>query len=233
MRLFNRREPEMVETATALPGRSEEMRVPTLHEVLGTPLKAPFPGGIRTAIFGMGCFWGAERMFWQAQGVYTTAVGYAGGFTPNPTYEEVCSGMTGHAEVVLVGYDVSRTSYEDMLRIFWEGHDPTQGMRQGNDLGTQYRSLLMWRGEDQRVAAEASRDAYQERLTAAGLGTITTEFLPADAEHPFYYAEAYHQQYLAKNPGGYCPDHSTGVSCPVGLGVSAEPVSESAESVES
>ena len=185
MRLFNRREPEMVETATALPGRSEEMRVPTLHEVLGTPLKGPFPGGIRTAIFGMGCFWGAERTFWQAQGVYTTAVGYAGGFTPNPTYEEVCSGMTGHAEVVLVGYDVSRTSYEDMLRIFWEGHDPTQGMRQGNDLGTQYRSLLMWQGEDQRVAAEASRDAYQERLTAAGLGTITTEFLPPTPSTPF------------------------------------------------
>jgi peptide-methionine (S)-S-oxide reductase len=233
MRLFNRREPDMVEAATALPGRNEEMRVPTLHEVLGTPLKGPFPSGIRTAIFGMGCFWGAERMFWQAEGVYTTAAGYAGGFTPNPTYEEVCSGMTGHAEVVLVGYDIARTSYEEMLRIFWEGHDPTQGMRQGNDLGTQYRSLLMWRGEDQRVAAELSRDGYQERLTAAGLGTITTEFLPADAEHPFYYAEAYHQQYLAKNPGGYCPDHSTGVSCPVGLGVSAEPVSEGAEPVES
>ncbi len=222
----------MVESPTALPGRSEEMRVPTLHEVLGTPLKGPFPGGIRTAIFGMGCFWGAERMFWQAEGVYTTAVGYAGGFTPNPTYEEVCSGMTGHAEAVLVAYDVARASYEDMLRIFWEGHDPTQVMRQGNDVGTQYRSLLMWRGEDQRVAAEASRDAYQERLTAAGLGTITTEFLPADAEHPFYYAEAYHQQYLAKNPGGYCPDHSTGVSCPVGLGVpTAADVTASAEDV--
>ena len=160
----------MVEPPSALPGRSEEMRVPTLHEVLGTPLKGPFPGGIRTAIFGMGCFWGAERMFWQAEGVYTTAVGYAGGFTPNPTYEEVCSGMTGHAEVVLVGYDVSRTSYEEMLKIFWEGHDPTQGMRQGNDVGTQYRSLLLWRGEDQLAAAEASRAAYQERLTAAGHG---------------------------------------------------------------
>jgi len=223
----------MVERPTALPGRSEEIRVPTLHEVLGTPLKGPFPGGIRTAIFGMGCFWGAERMFWQAEGVYTTAVGYAGGFTPNPTYEEVCSGMTGHAEVVLVGYDVARTSYEDMLRIFWEGHDPTQGMRQGNDIGTQYRSLLMWRGEDQKASADASRAAYQERLTAAGLGEITTEFLPADAEHPFYYAEAYHQQYLAKNPGGYCGLGGTGVSCPVGVGISSEPAAESAETVES
>ena len=233
MRLFGRREPEMVEQPSALPGRGEELRVPTLHEVLGTPLKGPFPGGIRTAIFGMGCFWGAERMFWQAEGVYTTAVGYAGGFTPNPTYEEVCSGMTGHAEVVLVGYDVTATSYEEMLKIFWEGHDPTQGMRQGNDVGTQYRSLLLWRGEDQRATAEASRQAYQERLTAAGMGVITTEFAPADGEHPFYYAEAYHQQYLAKNPGGYCGLGGTGVSCPIGLGVSVEPVSESADSVES
>src|SRR5271167_1778045 len=196
MRLFGRREPEMVEPPSALPGRNEELRVPTLHEVLGTPMKGAFPGGIRTAIFGMGCFWGAERTFWQAEGVYTTAVGYAGGFTPNPTYEEVCSGRTGHAEVVLVGYDVSRTSYEEMLKIFWEGHDPTQGMRQGNDIGTQYRSLLLWRGEDQRAASEASRQAYQERLTVEGLGTITTEFAPADGGHPFYYAEAYHQQYL-------------------------------------
>jgi peptide-methionine (S)-S-oxide reductase len=220
MRLFGRREPEMVDSGSALPGRSQELRVPTLHEVLGTPLKGPFPAGVRTAIFGMGCFWGAERMFWQAQGVYTTAVGYAGGITPNPTYEEVCSGMTGHAEVVLVGYDVAKTSYEEMLKIFWEGHDPTQGMRQGNDVGTQYRSLLLWRGEDQRAAAEQSLRAYQEELTAAGLGTITTELAPADAAHPFYYAEDYHQQYLAKNPGGYCPDHSTGVSCPIGLGIS-------------
>jgi peptide-methionine (S)-S-oxide reductase len=233
MRLFGRRDPEMVESPSALPGRSEEIRIPTLHEVLGTPLKGPFPGGTRTAIFGMGCFWGAERMFWQAEGVYTTAVGYAGGFTPNPTYEEVCSGMTGHAEVVLVGYDVSRTSYEEMLKIFWEGHDPTQGMRQGNDVGTQYRSLLLWRGEDQLAAAEASRAAYQERLTAAGMGEITTGFAPADAEHPFYYAEAYHQEYLQKNPGGYCGLGGTGVSCPIGLGVSADPVTEGAEPVES
>jgi peptide-methionine (S)-S-oxide reductase len=168
----------------------------------------------------MGCFWGAERTFWQADGVYTTAVGYAGGITPNPTYEEVCSGRTGHAEVVLVGYDVARTSYEEMLKIFWEGHDPTQGMRQGNDVGTQYRSLLLWRGEDQRATAEQSRSTYQERLSAAGHGAISTEFAPADAAHPFYYAEDYHQQYLAKNPAGYCPDHSTGVSCPIGLGIS-------------
>ncbi len=216
MRLFNRREPEMVETATALPGRSDEMRVPTLHDVLGTPLKGPFPGGIRTAVFGMGCFWGAERMFWQAEGVYTTAVGYAGGFTPNPTYEEVCSGMTGHAEVVLVAYDVARTSYEDMLKIFWEGHDPTQGMRQGNDVGTQYRSLILWQGEAQREAAAASERAYQQVLTAAGLGTITTEIAELDEAHPFYYAEDYHQQYLAKNPGAYCGAGGTGVACPVG-----------------
>jgi peptide-methionine (S)-S-oxide reductase len=233
MSLFRRREPEMIDSGSALPGRSEEMRVPTLHEVLGTPLKGPFPGGIRTAIFGMGCFWGAERMFWQADGVYTTAVGYAGGVTPNPTYEEVCSGMTGHAEVVLVGYDVARTSYEDMLKIFWEGHDPTQGMRQGNDVGTQYRSLLMWRGEDQRAAAEQSLHAYQEKLTAAGYGTISTELAPADAAHPFYYAEDYHQQYLAKNPAGYCGLGGTGVACPVGVGISTELASEGAGPVES
>jgi peptide-methionine (S)-S-oxide reductase len=219
MRLFGRREREMIDPSSALPGRSEELRIPTLHEVLGTPLKGPFPGGVRTAIFGMGCFWGAERMFWQAGGVYTTAVGYAGGITPNPTYEEVCSGRTGHAEVVLVGYDVAQTSYEEMLKIFWEGHDPTQGMRQGNDVGTQYRSLLLWRGEDQRAAAEQSLAAYQERLSAAGHGTITTELAPADAAHPFYYAEDYHQQYLAKNPAGYCGLGGTGVACPVGLSV--------------
>jgi len=221
MRIFGQREPEMIDPSSALPGRSEELRVPTLHEVLGTPLKGPFPGGVRTAIFGMGCFWGAERMFWQADGVYTTAVGYAGGITPNPTYEEVCSGRTGHAEVVLVGYDVARTSYEEMLKIFWEGHDPTQGMRQGNDVGTQYRSLMLWRGEDQRATAEQSRSVYQERLSAAGHGAITTEFAPADAAHPFYYAEDYHQQYLAKNPMGYCGLGGTGVSCPIGTGVAA------------
>lgn len=207
----------MVEPSSALPGRAEAMRVPDRHEVLGTPLKGPFPEGVQTAIFGMGCFWGAERVFWQADGVYTTAVGYAGGITPNPTYEEACSGQTGHSEVVLVAFDTAATSYQEMLRLFWEGHDPTQGMRQGNDLGTQYRSLLMWHGEDQRIAAEASLRAYQEMLTAAGHGTITTELLEAGAAHPFYYAESYHQQYLAKNPGGYCGLGGTGVACPVGI----------------
>jgi peptide-methionine (S)-S-oxide reductase len=217
MRFFGRDKTAMVEPSSALPGRAEAMRVPDRHEVLGTPLKGPFPEGVQTAIFGMGCFWGAERVFWQADGVYTTAVGYAGGITPNPTYEEACSGQTGHSEVVLVAFDTAATSYQEMLRLFWEGHDPTQGMRQGNDLGTQYRSLLMWHGEDQRIAAEASLRAYQEMLTAAGHGTITTELLEAGAAHPFYYAESYHQQYLAKNPGGYCGLGGTGVACPVGI----------------
>ena len=183
--------------------------------MLGTPLKGPFPDGVDTAIFGMGCFWGAERIFWQAGGMYTTAVGYAGGFTPNPTYEEVCSGRTGHAEVVLVAFEVASTTYEQMLRLFWEGHDPTQGMRQGNDAGTQYRSLILWHDEAQRAAAESSRDAYQQVLQEAGHGHITTELASAGE---FYYAESYHQQYLAKNPGGYCGLGGTGVSCPVGLG---------------
>ena len=217
MRFFSRQQPAMVDSSSALPGRAQEMRVPTLHAVLGTPLKPPFPPEVQTAIFGMGCFWGAERMFWQADGMYTTAVGYAGGITPNPTYDEVCSGRTGHSEVVLVAFDSSKTSYQEMLRIFWEGHDPTQGMRQGNDVGTQYRSLIMWRDEDQRAAAESSLSAYQERLSAAHHGTITTELAPVDETHPFYYAEEYHQQYLAKNPGGYCGLGGTGVSCPVGI----------------
>jgi peptide-methionine (S)-S-oxide reductase len=190
------------------------MRVPDRHEVLGTPLRGPFPEGVETAIFGMGCFWGAERIFWQAPGVYTTAVGYAGGATPNPTYEEVCSGRTGHTEAVLVAYDTAQTSYEEMLKLFWEGHDPTQGMRQGNDVGTQYRSAILWSGDAQRAAAEASRDAYQETLSASGYGEITTELAQAG---PFYYAEDYHQQYLAKNPGGYCGLGGTGVACPVGV----------------
>ena len=207
----------MVDAASALSGRSEALAVPTRHEVLGTPLEPPFPENVQIAIFGMGCFWGAERMFWQADGVYTTAVGYAGGMTPNPTYDEVCSGRTGHAEVVLVGFDSSRTSYMQMLKIFWEGHDPTQGMRQGNDTGTQYRSLILWSDEQQRSAAEASLSAYQERLQDARRGTITTEVAPADDAHPFYYAEDYHQQYLAKNPGGYCGLGGTGVACPVGI----------------
>jgi len=211
----------MVEPAAALPGRAVPMRVPERHEVLGTPLQGPFPESTQTAIFGMGCFWGAERIFWQADGVYTTAVGYAGGLTPNPIYEEVCSGMTGHAEVVLVVFEQAKTSYSEMLRLFWEGHDPTQGMRQGNDLGTQYRSLILWSDEPQRAAAEASLAAYQQMLSAAGHGTITTELAEGAPAHPFYYAEDYHQQYLAKNPGGYCPDHGTGIACPIGLKVSA------------
>ncbi len=207
----------MVDPTAALPGRAETMRVPDRHAVLGTPLQGPFPDGVDTAIFGMGCFWGAERLFWEADGVYTTAVGYAGGVTPNPTYEEACSGQTGHAEVVLVAFDTARTSFVEMLRLFWEGHDPTQGMRQGNDQGTQYRSLLMWHGDAQRVAAEASLAAYQQMLSAAGHGTITTELAEADASHQFYYAEDYHQQYLAKNPGAYCGAGGTGVACPIGL----------------
>jgi len=217
MRFFGRDHTAMVDPTAALPGRTEAMRVPERHAVLGTPLTPPFPEGVDTAIFGMGCFWGAERLFWEADGVYTTAVGYAGGVTPNPTYEETCGGHTGHAEVVLVAFDTARTSYAEMLRIFWEGHDPTQGMRQGNDQGTQYRSLLMWHGEAQRTAAEASLRAYQQMLSAAGHGTITTELAETDASHPFYYAEDYHQQYLAKNPGGYCGLGGTGVSCPVGI----------------
>jgi peptide-methionine (S)-S-oxide reductase len=217
MGLFGRSKSTMVEPAAALPGRALQMSVPERHEVLGTPLRGPFPEGVQTAIFGMGCFWGAERIFWEADGVYTTAVGYAGGITPNPTYEEVCGGRTGHSEVVLVAFDTAKTSYQEMLRLFWEGHDPTQGMRQGNDVGTQYRSLIMWQGEEQRTAAEASLAAYQQMLSAAGHGTITTELAELDERHPFYYAEAYHQQYLAKNPGGYCGLGGTGVSCPVGI----------------
>ena len=212
--LFTRKQTSMVDATSALAGRAAEMPVPERHEVLGTPLKGPFPDGVDTAIFGMGCFWGAERIFWQAGGMYTTAVGYAGGFTPNPTYEEVCSGRTGHAEVVLVAFEVASTTYEQMLRLFWEGHDPTQGMRQGNDAGTQYRSLILWHDEAQRAAAESSRDAYQQVLQEAGHGHITTELASAGE---FYYAESYHQQYLAKDPGGYCGLGGTGVSCPVGL----------------
>jgi peptide-methionine (S)-S-oxide reductase len=198
----------------ALPGRETAMPVPEKHDVLGHPIAPPFPDGLERAEFGMGCFWGAERIFWEAPGVYTTAVGYAGGSTPNPTYEEVCSVRTGHTEAVLVVFDPQITSYEQMLKLFWEGHDPTQGMRQGNDVGTQYRSAIYYADEEQRAAAEASRDAFQERLTAAGLGEISTEIAPAGA---FHYAEPYHQQYLSKNPGGYCGLGGTGVSCPVGL----------------
>jgi peptide-methionine (S)-S-oxide reductase len=208
----------MVDPAEALSGRDREMPVPKRHEVLGTPLGPPFPDGLEQAIVAMGCFWGAERVFWQAPGVYTTAVGYAGGFTPNPTYEEVCSGRTGHTEAVLVVFDPAKTSYAEMLRLFWENHDPTQGMRQGNDVGTQYRSAIFWTTEEQRAAAEASRTAYAERLREAGYPVITTVTSQAG---PFYYAEDYHQQYLAKNPGGYCGLGGTGVSCPVGIGVAS------------
>jgi len=200
--------------AEALPGRSEPLPVPARHHVLGTPLSPPFPG-MQLATFGMGCFWGAEKRFWEAPGVHSTQVGYAGGHTPNPTYEEVCSGRTGHAEVVRVVFDPRATTYGALLRLFWEGHDPTQGMRQGADIGTQYRSAVFWHDEAQRRQAEASRDAYGARLEAAGHGAVTTEI----AESPtFYYAEGYHQQYLAKNPGGYCGHGGTGVSCPTGLG---------------
>jgi peptide-methionine (S)-S-oxide reductase len=217
MSIFGRSKTQMVEPAAALPGREQEIGVAPSHVVLGTPLKGPFPAGVETAIFGMGCFWGAERIFWEAAGVYTTAVGYAGGVTPNPTYEEVCSTRTGHAEVVLVAFDTAATSYQDMLKLFWEGHDPTQGMRQGNDVGTQYRSIVICDGESQRSAAEASLSAYQQVLSAAGHGTISTEIADLDPAHPFYYAEDYHQQYLAKNPGGYCGLGGTGVACPVGV----------------
>ena len=198
----------------ALPGRPDKMPVPAKHFVLGTPLVPPFPPGLERALFGMGCFWGAERKFWEIDGVYTTAVGYAGGFTPNPTYREVCSGLTGHNEVVRVVFDPARLSYGDLLKAFWENHDPTQGMRQGNDAGTQYRSGIYTHGEEQQRAAEASRLAYQQALREAGHREITTEIQPAPE---LYYAEEYHQQYLAKNPDGYCGIGGTGVSCPIGL----------------
>jgi peptide-methionine (S)-S-oxide reductase len=216
--LFSRTKTRIPTPDDALPGRDQPMRVPARHDVLGTPLEPPFPEGLEQMIVGMGCFWGAEKIFWQAPGVFTTAVGYAGGHTPNPTYDEVCSARTGHNEVVLVVFDPALTSYEAMLKLFWEGHDPTQGMRQGNDVGTQYRSGIYVFSDAQRAAAEASRDAYQERLTAAGLGEITTEIVDAP---PFYYAEDYHQQYLSKVPNGYCGLGGTGVSCPVGV-VAAE-----------
>jgi peptide-methionine (S)-S-oxide reductase len=198
----------------ALPGRPEPMEVPARHFVNGAPLQPPYPAGTQTALFGLGCFWGAERKFWQTPGVVSTAVGYAGGHTPNPTYREVCSGRTGHAEVVRVVFDPKTVRYEDLLKLFWESHDPTQGMRQGNDVGTQYRSAIYYDGEEQRRAAEASRDAYGKALAAAGHGEITTEIAPAPE---FYFAEDYHQQYLAKNPAGYCGIGGTGVACPVGL----------------
>jgi peptide-methionine (S)-S-oxide reductase len=217
MSLFFREKTKMVAPERALPGRDQRMPITGPHDVLGTPIEPPFPEGVETAVFGMGCFWGAERIFWQAPGVYTTAVGYAGGYTPNPTYEEVCSGSTGHTEAVLVAYDSSKTSYEEMLKLFWENHDPTQGMRQGNDMGTQYRSAILFANDAQREAAELSRRMFGDRLAQKGYGEITTEIAPAG---DFYYAEPYHQQYLAKNPNGYCGLGGTGVSCPVGLATS-------------
>jgi peptide-methionine (S)-S-oxide reductase len=229
MKFFSFRQSTVPSHMEALPGRGEPIMTPGRHTILGTPLAGPWPDGTKTAIFGLGCFWGAEKDFWELPGVVTTAVGYAGGATPNPTYEEACTGRTGHAEVVLVAYDPTRISYEALLKTFWESHNPTQGMRQGNDMGTQYRSLILTSDEEQGLAAEASRGAFQANLTAAGFGTITTEIAPVG---PFYYAEEYHQQYLDKNPRGYCPDHSTGVSCPIGLGVATgdpamEPISYS------
>jgi peptide-methionine (S)-S-oxide reductase len=209
-----RRESSMPTPANALPGRAGPLDIPETHFVNGARIVPPFPDGTRTAVFGLGCFWGAEKDFWQTPGVVATAVGYAGGYTPNATYEEVCSGRTGHAEVVLVNYDPARVSYDELLKVFWEAHDPTQGMRQGNDAGTQYRSIILTADDEQRAAAEASRDRYQTNLTAAGYGTITTEIAPAG---PFYYAEPYHQQYLAKVPNGYCPNHATGVRLPDGF----------------
>lgn len=202
----------------ALPGRSTPLSVPETHFVNGHRIVPPFPAGLREAVFGLGCFWGAERLFWELPGVYSTAVGYAGGLTPNPTYEEVCSGLTGHTEVVRVIYDPEKIDYEDLLKAFWESHDPTQGMRQGNDIGTQYRSAIYVSDPEQRAVAEESKRAYQERLSAAHRGAISTEIVDAPV---FYYAEGYHQQYLAKNPDGYCGLKGTGVSCPIGGSVRA------------
>jgi peptide-methionine (S)-S-oxide reductase len=214
-----RRPSTMPDPRDALPGRAKAIEITEPHHVNGASLTPPWPEGTRTATFGLGCFWGAEKDFWQTDGVVSTAVGYAGGYTPNPTYEEVCSGQTGHAEVVLVVYDPERVTYEQLLRVFWEHHDPTQGMRQGNDQGTQYRSVIVVGTPEERSVAELSRDMYQAQLSAAGYGDITTEIVDAS---DFYYAEPYHQQYLSKNPNGYCPDHGTGVACPIGVGIAAE-----------
>ena len=217
---FTRSKTQLPDPGSALPGRGEAIRVPASHEVLGHPLMPPFPEGFEQLVIGMGCFWGAERVFWSTPGVWTTAVGYAGGETQNPTYEEVCSARTGHTEAVLVVFDPNEISYERLLKLFWESHNPTQGMRQGNDTGTQYRSAVYWQSDAQRAVVGASRDAFQLELTAAGLGEITTEIAPAG---PFYYAEDYHQQYLAKVPNGYCGLGGTGVTCPIGVGAPARP----------
>jgi peptide-methionine (S)-S-oxide reductase len=215
MSLFSRYKTEPVTREGALPGRPGALpMIPELHAVNGNRIRPPFPEGMQTAVFGAGCFWGVEKVFWELPGVYSTAAGYAGGYTPNPTYEEVCSARTGHTEVVLVVFDPAVTSYEQLLKAFWEDHDPTQGMRQGNDVGTQYRSAIYYADAGQEAAARATREAYQQRLAAAGYGQITTEIAPLG---DFFYAEDYHQQYLHKVPNGYCPVHSTGVSCPVGL----------------
>ena len=214
MSLFGTRARQMVDPSRALPGRTQTMPVPQRHTVLGTPLAPPYPAGTEIAEFALGCFWGEERKFWQTPGVVSTSVGYEGGYTPNPTYEEVCSGRTGHAETVRVLFDPAKVSYDTLLKVFWESHDPTQGMRQGNDAGTQYRSVIFFRSPAQRAAAEESRTVYEKKLAEAGYGAVTTEIVPAGE---FYFAEDYHQQYLDKNPFGYCPDHSTGVSCPVGI----------------
>jgi peptide-methionine (S)-S-oxide reductase len=215
-----RHKTSLVDAGEALPGRDAPLPgIPDRHAVLGTPLKPPFPENLEQVVFGLGCFWGAERLFWELPGVYTTAVGYAGGFTPNPTYEEVCSARTGHTEAVLVVFDPEQVSFDELLKVFWEGHDPTQGMRQGNDMGTQYRSAIYTTTDAQRQAAYESRARYQDALSAAGRGDITTEIAPAG---PFFYAEDYHQQYLHKVPNGYCGLGGTGVSCPVGSGVSAD-----------
>ena len=215
---FSTKKLRMPSPDEALRGRTMQMPVGEAHFVTGHRIKPPWPEGMKTAMFGMGCFWGAERKFWQTPGVYSTASGYAGGLTPNPTYEEVCSGMTGHTEVVLVVYDPKQISYDQLLAVFWESHDPTQGMRQGNDVGTQYRSAIYTFDAEQQAAAEASKQMYQERLRAAGHGDISTEIRAAPE---FYYAEDYHQQYLGKNPGGYCGIGGTGVSCPIGLSAKA------------
>ena len=212
--LFGRKKVDVPTADEALPGRNTPMRVPAAHYVNGRPLTAPFPEGLETAVFGLGCFWGAERKFWELPGVFTTAVGYAGGHTPNATYEEACSGMTGHTEAVLVVFDPAVVSYEALLKTFWESHNPTQGMRQGNDVGTQYRSGIYTLDDRQHATAIASRDGFQQRLDEKGFGPITTEIVAAG---PFYYAEEYHQQYLAKNPNGYCGLGGTGVSCPIGV----------------
>jgi peptide-methionine (S)-S-oxide reductase len=218
--IFGTQKTRMINAEDALPGRAGALAVPAAHEVLGTALRPPYPEGSEIAEFALGCFWGAEKTFWKTKGVISTSVGYEGGYTPNPTYEEVCSGRTGHAEAVRVVFDPKVISYSELLKVFWESHNPTQGMRQGNDIGSQYRSAIFWHSPEQKAVAEASLTAYQQQLTQAGYGTISTEIVQAPE---FYFAEGYHQQYLAdtKNPYGYCPDHGTGVSCPIGVGVRA------------